>query len=201
MKLDIRKYDSSKRQAQAAERRKTIVKCAARSIANSTSDEFRLEDVAQAAGVSVQTILRAFGSKDGLMVATLETEAPDVVDFSEFANIKPEDIERFMLEMFKIYDKIGDLVIRLLSEEHRSPEFQQALDVGRQFHKGWITDLFGHYIEKKPVHKRQILFHALLVATDIYVWKILRRDEILSLEESVATVAVTLKSLIQEKNS
>ncbi|WP_298844154.1 TetR/AcrR family transcriptional regulator [uncultured Roseobacter sp.] len=200
MKLATRAYDNSKRQAQAAERRRKILKCAAKVLADATNDEFRLEDVAQAAGVSVQTILRAFGSKDGLTVATLETEAPDAVDFSAFANIAADDIERCMLEMFKIYDKIGDLVIRLLADEHRSPQFQQALDVGRDFHKGLVTDLFGPRIEKKPVKERQILFHALLAATDIYVWKILRRDEALSLEDSVATVAFTLRSLIQEKN-
>ena len=38
-----------------------------------------------------------------------------------------------------------------------------------------------------------------MTATDIYVWKILRRDEALDLDETVATVVFTLKSLIQEK--
>ncbi len=198
MKSDTRKYDSSKRKAQAEERRRHILKCAAQIIADATDDEFRLEDVAQAASVSVQTILRAFGSKDALMVATLETEAPDAVDFSAFANIEPHDIERFMLAIFTIYDKIGDLVIRLLSDENRSSEFHHALEVGRQFHKGWVNDLFAPYLDKEPPKERQVLFHALMNATDIYVWKILRRDEALSLEDSVATVAFTLRSLIQE---
>lgn len=201
MKLKARKYDSSKRQAQAEARRENILKCAARLIADANDDEFRLEDLAQAAGVSVQTILRAFGSKDALVVATLETEAPDALDLSPYANLKPEDIERLMFEMFTIYDKIGDLVIRLLSDENRSSAFQRVLDVGREFHKGWVKELFAPYIAKKPVGERELLFHALLTATDIYVWKILRRDEALSLEDSVATVAFTLRSLIQENTS
>lgn len=200
MKSETRKYDSSKRQAQAVERRKTILKCAARVIANATDDEFRLEDVAQAAGVSVQTILRAFGSKDGLMVATLETEAHDAVDFTAFANIKFQDIEAFVLTVFSVYDKIGDLVIHALANEHRSPEFQKSLDIGRTYHKEWVSGAFAPYIERRSPPERRVLFHALLAATDIYIWKILRRDEALNFDETVATVAFTLKSLIQEKN-
>lgn len=199
MKLGTRKYDSSKRKAQAEVRRKHILQCSARVISDATDDEFRLEDVAQAAGVSVQTILRAFGSKDGLMVATLETEAPDAVDFTAFANIEVNDLDTFVRTVFSVYDKIGDLVIRALADEHRSPVFQKSLDVGRMYHKDWVSQVFAPNIERRPPEERQVLFHALLTATDIYIWKILRRDEALSLEDSVATVTFTLKALIQEK--
>ena len=194
-----RKYDSSKRQAQAEARRTHILKCAARMLADGTNDEFRLEDVAQAAGVSVQTILRAFASKDGLVVATLEYEAPAALDMSIYNDIKIEDIDQLVATLFKVYDKIGDLVIHALAHEHRSPEFQKSLDVGRDFHKALVSDAFGIHIQHRPRSERSALFHALMVATDIYIWKILRRDEALSFDETVAIVVFTLKSLIQEK--
>ena len=199
MNSTTRKYDSSKRQAQAEARRKHILKCAARMLADATNEEFRLEDVAQAAGVSVQTILRAFGSKDGLVVATLETEAPDSVDFTSFANIKVDDLETFVRTVFSVYDKIGDLVIHTLAEEHRSPEFQKSLNVGRAYHVEWVSQVFAPYLDRRPPKERIVLFRALMAATDIYIWKILRRDETLSLDDTVATVVLTLKSLISEK--
>ena len=199
MNLKTRKYDNSKRQAQAEARRTHILKCAARLISAASEDAFRLEDVAKAAGVSVQTILRAFGSRVGLMVATLETEAPDAVDFTRFANIDVSNLDSFVRTVFTVYDKIGDLVIGTLADENRSPEFKKSLDVGRTFHREWVTKVFAPYIERKPDPERQVLFHALMAATDIYIWKILRRDEALSLDETVATVVLTLKSLIQEK--
>lgn len=199
MKLKTRKYDSSNRKAQAEARRARILKCAAQLLANSTDDEFRLEDVAQAADVSVQTILRAFGSKDGLMVATLESEAPDAIDMSVFDNIQIEELDHLIITMFKIYEKIGDLVIHALAHEHRSPEFQRSLDMGRVFHKGWVSDVFAVHIQRRAPSERTALYNALLAATDIYVWKILRRDEALSFDESVATVVLTLKSLVEEK--
>jgi len=199
MNSTTRKYDSSKRQAQAEARRTHILKCAARMLADATNDEFRLEDVAQAAGVSVQTILRAFGCKDGLVVATLETEAPDSVDFTSFANIEVDDLETFVRTVFSVYDKIGDLVIHALAEEHRSPIFQRSLDVGRSYHVEWVSQVFAPYLERQTPAERTALFRALMIATDIYVWKILRRDESLSLDEVVATVSYSLKSLIQEK--
>lgn len=199
MKSKTRKYDGSKRKAQAEARRAQILKCAAQMLADATNDEFRLEDVAQAAGVSVQTILRAFGSKDGLVVATLETEAPDGVDFSAFANIEVDDVETFVRTVFSVYDKIGDLVIRALAEEHRSPVFHKSLDVGRAYHIEWVSQVFAPYLGRRPPKERIVLFRALMAATDIYIWKILRRDEALSLEETIAAVTFTIKSLIQEK--
>lgn len=200
MKAKTRPYDSSKRQAQAQERRRFIIACAAELLGDASADEFRLEDVARAADTSVQTILRAFGSKDGLMLAALETAAPDEVDFSVFVDLESGDLERLVLALFTIYDKIGDLVIRMLAEEHRSSEFQTALEVGRQFHKGWVTKVFAPYIDKKPPEERAALFHALLAASDIYIWKILRRDESLSLEDAIAVVVLTLKALIKEQD-
>ena len=199
MNTKTRKYDSSKRKAQAEARREKILKSAAKLLAENQKDEFRLEDVAQEAGVSVQTILRAFGSKDGLLVKTLEYEAPAALDFSVYSNIKIEDLDQLVTTLFKIYEKIGDLVIHALAHEHRSPEFQKSLDVGRDFHKALVSGAFGIYIHRRPLSERSVLFHALLTATDIYMWKILRRDEVLSFDASVATVVLTLKSLIQEK--
>ncbi len=199
MKSKTRKYDGSKRKAQAEARRALILKCTAQVLADSNTDEIRLEDVAQAAGVSVQTILRAFGSKDGLVIATLESVAPDAVDFTSFANIDIEDLDAFVRTVFSAYDKIGDLVIHALAEEHRSPEFQGALDLGRSYHVEWVSQVFAPYIERRPAKDRPVLFRALMAATDIYVWKILCRDEALSFDEAVATVTFTLKSLIQEK--
>jgi len=199
MNTKTRKYDSSNRKAQAEARREKILKCAAKLLVENHKDEFRLEDVAQLAGVSVQTILRAFGSKDGLLVKTLEHEAPAALDFSIYSNIKTEDLDQLVASLFKIYDQIGDLVIHALSHEHRSPEFQKSLDVGRDFHKDWVSNAFGVRIQHRPPSERATLFHALLTATDIYIWKILRRDEVLSFDASVATVVFTLKSLIQEK--
>ncbi|QIE41952.1 TetR/AcrR family transcriptional regulator [Rhodobacteraceae bacterium SC52] len=200
MKFETRKYDSSKRKAQAEERRKHILRCSARVVSEATNDEFRLVDVAKAAGVSVQTLLRAFGSKDGLLIATLETEAPDTVDFTSFANIDIKDLDAFVRTVFSAYDKIGDLVIRALAEEHRSPQFQKSLEVGRTYHVDWVSQVFAPYLERRPPAERIVLFRALMAATDIYVWKILRRAEALSFDETVATVVLTLKSLIQEKN-
>ncbi len=199
MKLETRKYDSSKRKARAEERRKHILKCSARLISAASEDAFRLEDVAKAAGVSVQTILRAFGSRVGLMIATLETEAPDAVDFTRFTNIEVSNLDSFVRTVFTVYDKIGDLVIRALADEHRSPEFQKTLEVGRTFHREWVSQVFGSYIDRRPPKEQPVLFRALMTATDIYIWKILRRDEALSLEEAIATVVLTLKALIQEK--
>ena len=162
MNLKTRKYDNSKRQAEAEARRTHILKCAARLISAASEDAFRLEDV-------------------GLTVATLESVGPDGVNFTAFANLEIDDLEAFVRTVFSAYDKIGDLVIRALAEEHRSPVFQGALDVGRTYHVEWISVVFAPYLARRSPAERDLLFTAFwvmmivaipaIILTLFFVWR------------------------------
>jgi AcrR family transcriptional regulator len=64
-----RPYDSSRRRAQAAQTRDDIVEAARRLFLNHGFGQTTVSAVAAAAGVSVETIYKAFGSKAGLVRA------------------------------------------------------------------------------------------------------------------------------------
>lgn len=200
MKKTTRSYDGSKRKAQAEARKQHIVACAAELLLAHTNEELTLEAVAKKAETTVQTILRNFGSRDGLMIATLEIAGPADSDRRAFGVVSEHGIAGAVERLFGAYEQVGDLVIRLLAEEHRSSEIHKAVEVGRIYHKDWVRMNFGPWLDSKSPTERSTLFHALLTSTDIYVWKILRRDEALGRKSSVASVVLTIEALLGENS-
>lgn len=196
MKKKTRTYDSSKRKAQAAERRRHMLACATELLLDRGSPDFTLEAVADRADVSVQTILRAFGSRDSLIIEVLAVAGPSDPERLAFGNVERDGLRGAVEGLFKVYEQIGDIVIHLLAEEYRSPEFHEAVEVGRVYHHDWVRRNYGKWLDAKSGAEKAALFHALLTSTDIYIWKILRRDEALSFEASISSVHLTVKSLL-----
>ena len=199
MKKTKRAYDGSKRKAQAEERKRHIVACATELLLQKRDQDFTLEAVAQMADVSVQTILRAFGSRDELLIATLEVAGPSDTERAAFGNVERDGLRGAIEGLYRVYDQIGDLVIYLLAEEHTSSRIHEAVTVGRVYHKDWVRMNFGPWLDQRQGAERAAQFHALLTATDIYIWKILRRDEALGFQTAVSAVHFTIKSLLGEE--
>jgi hypothetical protein len=74
------------------------------------------------------------------------------------------------------YEVTGDPTIRVLALEERVAGLSSLLDVGRRNHRAWVEETLGGG-ERLP---------ALVVATDVYAWKLLRRDMRLSRDATVA---------------
>ena len=67
--------------------------------------------------------------------------------------------------------------MRLLALEHKLPLAGEVISMGRVIHKRWVKRVFGPLLGVLP--KKQAIA-LLVVATDVYVWKLLRRDAGLS---------------------
>jgi AcrR family transcriptional regulator len=180
-----RAYSSPIREQRAAETRTRIV-VAAQELFTDASTDFTVERVAAMAGVSVQTVLRAFGNRGGLVHAAIGT----VRASHGPAEVEPTAVEPFtspahaVTGLFDDYESIGDRVIRMLAEEHRVTGFAEVAATGRQMHRRWVEDGFGPALRAHPVRRRAEVLIAVLAATDVYVWKLLRRD--LGLERAAA---------------
>jgi AcrR family transcriptional regulator len=198
MNISTRKYDGSKRKAQAAARRKHIAECAGRLLLENGFVEFTLEQVAERAGCTVQTILRAYGTKHNLFVASLSHAGPADPDHVKFGTLVDGDVRGLVQNFYEAYESIGDGVIRLLAEEHRQPALKADADVGRNYHHEWTAKAFAEFLDPLPPAQRRILYHGLLVSTDIYLWQLLRRDEGLELEEAVDTITAMINGLLKE---
>jgi AcrR family transcriptional regulator len=81
-------------------------------------DEITLEGVAEKAGVSVRTVIRRFGGKEGLLEAFVDDFIPSIgVDRAT----TPGDVVAAIDRLVQVYETWGDSVIRNLAQEPRHP--------------------------------------------------------------------------------
>lgn len=153
-----------------------IVQAAIDSVATKRSLSITLSSVADRAGVTVKTVLRHFGSRDALVEAAWSQALQDVV---VERTVAPGDPARALTVLIEHYERRGDMVLGLLAEEDKDPRARKMCDSGRLEHRGWVEDVFGTGLPVKAV-ERSRLIDALVVVTDVYSWKLLRRDRGLS---------------------
>jgi AcrR family transcriptional regulator len=140
-------------------------------------DDIRLDQLAAEAGVTVPTILRRFGNKEGLLLAvwqSLETET-DTRRITEAGNVVA-----VVNAVVNDYEAVGDLILRVLSQEDRLPALKEFTDYGRGKHRAWIMEAFAPQLAAMKPARRALATDGLLAALDLYVWKVLRRDRNLS---------------------
>lgn len=138
--------------------------------------DISLEDVATAAGVSVQTVLRQFGSRSELIEAGIDFAIARII--SERAT-PGGDVPVAMSALMDHYELRGNIALLMLSQEHRDPQVGRITERGRQVHRTWVTEVFEPYVGDDPA-----LIDLLVVATDVYTWKLLRQDRGLSRSET-----------------
>lgn len=136
-------------------------------------DEIRLEDVAHDAGVTVQTLIRRFGGKEGLLEATVDVMAAEIMAMRATV---PGDIPRAVRALSDDYEVSGDLILRLLAQEERWPALRRITDIGRREHRDWVAAIFAPWLDGLAAEPARRRLDALVVATDLYVWKLVRRD-------------------------
>lgn len=141
-------------------------------------DEITLAEIGRRAGVSVQTVLRHFESREGLFLATLQHTAEKMAA-SRGIGVSGE-AKKIVGDLVDHYDEFGDRILRLLAQEERQPQLRLLADVGRAFHLEWCKRAFEPSLEGLRGAQRERRAAQLAAVTDIYVWKLLRRDRKLS---------------------
>lgn len=189
-----RAYSMAVRGERAAATRQRILD-AAREQFDLRSADFTLDTVASTAGVSVQTVLRAFGSKHGLVLAAIGTDRSEVPHIAEL----PVSIGEAVALVVDDYERIGDRVIWMLAAEHRIAGFTEIADEGRRRHRDWVEAVFADDLASlDPAHRDEMLA-ALLVAVDVSTWKLLRRDLGLDRESTESTIERLVRGALTDK--
>lgn len=152
-------------------------------------DELTIEAVAERAGVSRQTVHRQFGTKDELVVATAAWRGPR--EETERA-VEPGDVAAAVERVVARYEAMGDANIRALELEGRVDAIDGMLAEGRRAHRRWVERTFGPYLPPDPGPRRRVV-DALFAATDVTLWKLLRRD----LGRSAASAVAVIRHLVE----
>ncbi|WBB70085.1 TetR/AcrR family transcriptional regulator [Micromonospora sp. WMMD812] len=141
------------------------------------SVDIALDDVASRAGVSVQTVLRHFGSRDNLIEATTEFANELIV---QERRAPAGDLRAAVRAIFDHYELRGDSALMLLAQEFTEPRARRITDNGRKVHREWVKEVFAPQLDQCSATDAEARTDLLVVATDVYTWKLLRRDRGLS---------------------
>jgi AcrR family transcriptional regulator len=137
-------------------------------------DRVTLKQIAEQSGVTVQTVVRRFRSKEGVFQAFVERERPRILAARQS---DPQDglltaIERLVDH----YEEDGDLILNLVGQEQRFAAIAEIVAEGRSTHRRWVQTHCAHILAAAENHERERMCAAAFAATDLGTWKLLRRD-------------------------
>jgi AcrR family transcriptional regulator len=170
---DRRRYRQTARAAAAEATVERVREAFAARLNAGWFDEIRLEDVARDAGVTVQTVIRRFGGKEGLLEAVIERMADEIPSRRRSTR---GDIAGIVHALIEDYEVTGDLTLRMLAQEDRYPILRRFTDRGRRMHRDLVEANFAPWLDGQPAETARRRLDGLVVALDVYVWKLIRRD-------------------------
>jgi AcrR family transcriptional regulator len=150
-------------------------------------EEVRLQKIATDAGVTVQTLHNRFGSKDQLLSAAYWWWGEQELARRDAAPVG--DVRGAIRVVFDHYEAHGDAILRMLSQEDRIPAIRDMTDIGREYHRDWTRRVFAPLLVGLTPARRERRLASLVVATDVLVWKLLRRDMRMERRAAESTVA------------
>lgn len=191
---ETRAYDSSRRAAAAADTTRRILRATEDLFLAGPFGDVTLKAVADRAGVTVQTLIRRFGDREGLIGATAEAAAARVMGQRNAA--PAGDVRAAVDNLLDHYEAAGAMALKLLAEEGSSPTLAGIAGNGRRLHRDWCARVFAPFLasgflpDGTDPNRRLAQFVALC---DVYTWKLLRLDAGLSRRQ----VALSLLEMIE----
>ncbi len=193
MSVNARPYRQVARAAATEDTRRRIVAAFREALLARWMDEITLDDVAAAAGTTRQTVIRLFGGKEGLLTAVAETMKGEIeMTRAVPQGATPRAVAHALIED---YETSGDVIIRLLAQEARHPMLTPFLDLGRTWHRRWVAETFAASLIRLRHREQRVT--QLVAITDVYTWKLLRRDFRHSVAEVEALIAGMLGKMLE----
>lgn len=191
--MKSRPYEMRGRAAAAAETAERILDAVERLFWETPGGEPTLEAVATAAGVSVQTVIRRFGGREGAEAAAFARAAARVTDH-RFA-VEPGDTASAITVLVDHYEALGDGVLRMLAAEHTRPFVAEVAANGRRLHEAWCEQVFAPTLDGLTGVAGARRLAQLMAVCDVGTWKVLRRDRNLSRKQVELALSELLEPL------
>lgn len=189
-----RPYRQVARERSQQQTREALLDAAETELAGGGWSRVSLERLAARAGVTKQTVLRHFGSKEGLLEAAIGRTSELVR--RERAQTPTGDVRGAVQNLVAHYERWGEIVLRVLAEEHRGSLVRRVTDHGREIHYEWVRRTFAPQLSGLSPRARRLREAELVAVCDIYVWKVLRRDLRLSATETEAALVEIVQRVL-----
>jgi AcrR family transcriptional regulator len=195
MEYPSRSYLMVARAASSAATGERILDAAVDAFWAQPGEQVSLDEVARRAGVSVQTVIRRFGGRDGLLAAAVQRESQRVEAERDPATVT--DARSAVGQLVTHYETMGDRVLAMLAEEARTPALREVAGSGRRFHRSWCVAVFAATLANLSgdAHERRLA--QLVAVCDVYTWKLLRRDAGLSRVETELALLELIEPLLE----
>lgn len=168
-----RPYRMTARRDAVEQSRERIMQAAYDLVLREPYDEVTLDAIAKSAGVTRQTVHRQFGSKDDLFSTVVDWFQQREDEASRTP--EPGDVTAVVDVQMDRYERHGDALARFLQIEGRFAPVDRLLTLGRRSHRAELEHAFGPYLPARGRRRDEAVL-ALYAATDVMVWKLLRRD-------------------------
>lgn len=160
------------------------------------TEQIRLEDVADRAGVTVPTVVRHFGNKDGLIAAAGAREMERVS--AHRTTSVAGDLAATVSNLVEHYESDGALSLKLLAEEARVPAIATLTAGARALHRRWCSEVFADALAPLTGVARTRRAAQLVAVCDVQTWKLLRVDAGLSRRQTALALTELLRPLVEE---
>ena len=191
-----RTYRMSERAEQVARNDQKILDATSDLWLEVSLPELTLEKVAQNSGVTVRTILRKFGSREGLIKACIENSGLELS--RKRMEVTPGDLTGILDILLEEYEAMGNALIRTLTVEYDFPSTKELLVNARSIHRDWCAYAFAPFLPSNKSEDYETVLSAFIAVTEFYLWKLLRKDLGKSPEECRQVFRLMLDSLVSK---
>jgi len=191
-----RPYRMTARAEAAEQTGERIVDAMLSRFASTPYDRIRLEDIAADAEVTVQTVVRRFGSKHALLAATVEREFTRLA--GDRAAAMGDSPEATLHSLVAYYEHHGALILKLYAEAHQAPGVPELAQRGRDYHVQWCREAFAGALDSgldKRTRERRLA--QVVAVCDATTWRILRHDGGLSRPQTEQALLELLSPLLK----
>lgn len=154
---------------------------------------FTLDEVAGRAGTTVQTVLRHFGSKSGLLAAAAARGIASTQ--AERDQVPAGDLRGIARYLALHYEEVGDTVLGMLAFETQGPDLASIAERGREMHRAWVERVLAPLIQRVAPDDRARRVAVLVAVTDLLTWKVLRKEQGLEPHEYERSVHELVEAL------
>jgi AcrR family transcriptional regulator len=145
--------------------------------------------------VTVQTVIRRFGGREGLFTAGVQRESDKIR--SQRLQAPVGDVGAAVHVLIDHYEALGDRVLKMLAEEDRIPGLRKITDRGRTVHREWCERMFAPALSGMRRGDRARRLALLIAVCDVYTWKLLRRGAGLTRRQTELALVELLNPLVE----
>lgn len=155
-----------------------LLAAAWRQFATRPFEEVVLREIATEALVTPQTLHARFGTKEELFTAAYAWFGRQ--ETAERPATPTTEVSAAISQLYDRYEQHGQAILRMLSQEERIPAVRKMTDAGRAYHRHWSQTTFKPLLTGLRGARREWRLTAIIIATDLLTWKVLRLDMKLS---------------------